>query len=266
MLSLGLRLGREHVAAALQRRMVLAAILFAVVIPVPALAVAFVKMFGVTGAPAAGIILMAISPGAPVALRRALDTGDRANFAPALHLAIVLLAIVTVPVNLLVMNAVFGVSFTISPFDVARQVFVVQVLPLGIGVALRAYAPAAATGLEPRLSRISNVMIAAFGVVCLSLLWPLMTPLGWMPWIGGVTVTLGALAIGAAFAGRDAAARPPAAIAAAMRNPGLALVIATVNRLPVSVTGAVLGYTFGAAIVVAAFMVGLRKISRDRGQ
>jgi hypothetical protein len=37
MLSLGLLLGREQFAAALQRRMVLAAIVFAVVVPVPAL-------------------------------------------------------------------------------------------------------------------------------------------------------------------------------------------------------------------------------------
>ena len=38
MLSLGLMLGREQIAAALQRRVVLAALLFAVVVPVPAMA------------------------------------------------------------------------------------------------------------------------------------------------------------------------------------------------------------------------------------
>ena len=50
-----------------------------------------------------------------------------------------------------------------------------------------------------------------------------------MPTIAGVAMTLCALAVGAAFAGRDAEVRPAAAVAAAMRNPGLALVIATVN-------------------------------------
>src|SRR5262244_4662033 len=99
MLSLGLLLGREQIAAALQRRVVLAAVLFAVFIPVPATAVLLVKLFGLKGAVAAGILLMAISPGAPVALRRAIEVGGHPAFAPALHLAIVLSAIVTVPAS-----------------------------------------------------------------------------------------------------------------------------------------------------------------------
>jgi len=49
MLSLGLLLGREQFTAALQRRMVLAAILFAVVLAVPALPVLFVKRLGLQG-------------------------------------------------------------------------------------------------------------------------------------------------------------------------------------------------------------------------
>ena len=80
MFALGLMLGREQIAAALQRRVVLAAVIFAVVVPIPALAVLVVKVFALTGPVAAGIVLMAISPGAPVALRRALDAGgDRAS-------------------------------------------------------------------------------------------------------------------------------------------------------------------------------------------
>jgi predicted Na+-dependent transporter len=46
MFTLGLMLGREQVAAALQRRVVLLAVLFAVLVPVPALAVLAVKLFG----------------------------------------------------------------------------------------------------------------------------------------------------------------------------------------------------------------------------
>ncbi len=255
MLSLGLRLGREHLAAALQRRMVLAAIVFAVVVPVPALAVAFVKLLGLKGAVAGGIVLMSISPGAPVALRRALDVGGRTGFAPVLHLAIVMLAVVTVPASVIVIDLVFGVTLSISPLDVARQVFITQLLPLGIGVALHIRWPAVAARLQEPLTRVSNVMLLALHAVCLYTLWPLLVDVGWIPGIGGAVLTACALAIGAAFAGRDAAARPPAAIAAAMRNPGLALMIATVNHLPIAVTAAVFGYALGAAVVVTAFVV-----------
>ena len=254
MLSLGLLLGREHLAAATQRRTVLAAILFSVVVPVPALAVLAVKLFGLKGPVAAGIVLMAISPGAPVALRRAIDAGGHPEFAPALHVAIVLAAVVTVPVSVTIMDAIFSVHAVLSPLDVARQVFVAQLLPLGIGAGLRRWRPSAAAWLAPRLARVSNLLLLALGVLCLIVLGPAIMRIGWVPTIVGVSVTVCALLIGAAFGGRDPSVRSSAAIGAAMRNPGLALLIATVNRAQPAVTAAVFGYALGLAAVVIAFV------------
>jgi BASS family bile acid:Na+ symporter len=263
MLSLGLLLGREHVAAALQRRLVLAAIVFAVLVPVPALAVLFVKGVGLTGPMAAGIVLMAISPGAPVALRRTLTAGGRTAFAPALHIAIVLLAVVTVPLSVLILDAIFGAAFAITPLQVAWQVGTAQLLPLGVGVAIRTRLPAFAARLEPPLARASNAVMLAFGLLCVYLFRSQLSAIGWMPAIAGAVLTAGALAAGAACAGRDAAARPQGAIAAAMRNPGLALYIATANQAPPGTVAAVLAYAIGAAIVIAAFMT-LRTRSPDQ--
>jgi len=268
MLSLGLLLGREQIAAALQRRMVIGAILFAVVIPVPALAVLFVKLLGLKGPVAAGIVLMAISPGAPVALRRAIDVGGHARFAPALHLAIVMLAVVTVPTSVLILDLIFQKDFAVSPLVIARQVFFAQLLPLGIGAAVRAFLPAAAAWLEPRLARFANFLLLVFLFACIYALWPLLAGIGWVPAVAGVVLTVCALSVGAAFAGRDADARPAAAVAAAMRNPGLALVIATVNRFPSSVTAAVFGYAIGAAVVVTVFVAwwGRARRAGERGR
>ena len=263
MLSLGLLLEREQIAMALQRRVVLAAILFAVVVPVPALAVLTVKLFGLRGAVAGGIVLMAISPGAPVALRRAIQAGAGVGFAPALHLAIVMLAVVTVPISVMVMSWIFSVRFAISPLDVARQVFFAQLLPLGIGAALRSWRPVTVSRIEPRLAAISNLMLLALIVLCLVALGPRMAALGWAPPLAGIGLTLCALAAGAAFAGRDASVRPAAAVASAMRNPGLALLIATRNSAPPDVTASVFAYALGLAVVIFAFLA-WRKWDRRR--
>lgn len=262
MLSLGLLLEREQIAKALQRRVVLAAVLFAVVVPVPALAVVIVKLFGLRGAVAAGIVLMAISPGAPIALRRAIQAGGGPEFAPALHLAIVILAIVTVPVSVQVMSWIFSVRFAISPFDVARQVFFAQLLPLGIGAALRAWRPVVAARLEPRFAMVSNLMLLALIVLCLVALGPRIVAIGWAPVIAGIGLTLCALVAGAIVAGRDASVRPAAAVAAAMRNPGLALLIATRNAAPLDVTASVFAYALGLAGVIFAFLAWRRWSSR----
>jgi len=255
MLSLGLLLGRESVTAGVQRRLVLAAIAFAVAVPLPVLAVLYVFALDLHGPAAAGIVLMAIAPGAPVALRRAIDVGGTAQFAPALHLAIVLLAVVTLPLSVAVLDLVFDKEFAVSPLQVARQVFFAQLLPLGLGVTWRLLRPAAAARLQPVLAQISNVLLLALVVACLVVLWPLLRENGWAPPAAGVVLTAAALAIGAASAGRDGAARPTAAVAVAMRNPGLALLIAAINKTPASVGAAVFGYALGAIAVVTTFLV-----------
>jgi predicted Na+-dependent transporter len=249
MFALGLLLGREQIAAALQRRVVLAAVIFAVLVPVPALAVLAVKLFSLKGPIAAGI-----SPGAPAALRRALDAGGHREFAPALHLAIVLLAVVTVPATVLLLDWIFAANFTVTPLQIAKQVFFAQLLPLTLGASLRAWRPAVAARIEPAIARTGNLMLLAVFVLALVNLPAIIGATGWAPPVAGVGMTLCALLVGQVFAGRDSAVRPAAALAAAMRNPGLAIVIATVNRTPPGVTAAIIGYTLGMALVVIAYL------------
>jgi predicted Na+-dependent transporter len=254
MLSLGLMIGREQVAAARDRRMVLAVALFAVVVPVPAVAVLLVKLAGLGGVVAAGILLMAISPGAPIALRRAIEAGGNRAFAPALHLAIVVLAIVSVPAGVAVLSILFGVDFAVSPLDVARQVFFAQLLPLALGAAIRAWRSALAARLEAQLARVTSWLLIGVALALLVVLWPLLEVVGWTPFAAGIGLTACALAMGAAIVTRDAQARPAVAVAAAMRNPGLALLIAAVNKMPAGVVAAVFGYALGLALVVGAFV------------
>jgi len=255
MFSLGLMCGREQVAAVMQRRGVLAMALFAALIPVPAAAVLLVKLAGIQGVVAAGILLMAISPGAPIAIRRAIEAGGEPAFAPALHLAIVALAVVTVPVSMAVLSAIYQKDFAISPLDVARQVFFAQLVPLGLGATLRALRPQAAARLEAPLARATNLALLALVAALVVVLWPLLAEAGWVPAAAGAVLTVCALAIGAACAARDASVRPVAAVAAAMRNPGLALLIATVNKMPATVVASIFGYALGAALVIAAFVI-----------
>jgi BASS family bile acid:Na+ symporter len=254
MFALGLTLRRDQIAAALQRRMVLLAVLFAVVVPVPALAVLGLKLFHLSGPVAVGIILMAISPGAPVALKRALDAGGPRDFAPMLHLSIVLLAVFTVPLTVLLLDWIFAAHFRVTPWHIGRQVFVAQLMPLMLGAALNAVRPTWAAKIEPPIARFGNVALLAVGVAALADVPSIVSSVGWAPFIAGVSITTVALAVGAAFALRDAAVRPAAALAAAMRNPGLALVMATVNAAKPEVVASVIGYALGAAVTVLVFV------------
>ena len=255
MLSIGLLLGREPIAAALQRRMLVIAIVFAVIVAVPVLALLFVLLTGLRGVVAAGILLMAVSPGAPVALRRAIDVGGRVFIAPALHLAIVTTAVVSVPLSIAVLDLIVAGSFSVSPAQVARQVFVAQLLPLGVGAAVRALWPNVTSRIEPRLASVANLLLIVLLVVCVIVLRRLLAEVGWMPFVGGLVLTVCALGVGTAAAGRDRVIRRQAAVAAAMRNPGLALLVASVNGMPPAVTASIVGYALGATAVVTAYVV-----------
>lgn len=254
MFALGLMLGREQIHAALERRVVLAAVVFAVLVPIPALAVVFVEVVKPPSAVAAGIVLMAISPGAPVALRRALDAGGDRRLAPALHLSIVLLAVLTVPASVLIMDWIFDAHFTVTPFDIGRQVFFAQLMPLALGAGLRTWRPRLASRIEPRIAKVGNALLLILGGMALIDAPPIFRQVGWLPTAAGAGMTAAALAVGIAFAGRHHDVRPAAGIIAAMRNPGLALMIATLNHASPAVTGSVIGYAVGLAAVVIVFL------------
>jgi predicted Na+-dependent transporter len=95
-----------------------------------------------------------------------------------------------------------------------------QLVPLGVGASIRMWRPIAAARLEPALTRLSNLLLLGLLGVCVYTLWPMLVDIGWTPTIAGIILTACALLVGALFAERDADARPPAAVAAAMRNPG----------------------------------------------
>ena len=254
MFVIGLMLGRAQVAAVARRPMALAAVIFAAVVVVPALAVLGLRAFAINGPVAVGIVLMVISPGAPVALRRALDAGGSREFAPALHVAIVVLAVLTVPMTVAILDWIFAADFVVTPWHIGRQVFFAQLVPLALGASLRAVRPAFAARMEAPLGRVGNGLLLALAILVLVDLPSIVAVVGWTPTIAGVTVTLGALLVGSGFAWRDPDVRPVAAIASAMRNPGLALVIATVNRAPPEVTSAVIGYALGLGVTVVAYL------------
>jgi predicted Na+-dependent transporter len=78
--------------------------LFSGLVAVPALAWIVVRGLDLPRAAAIGVVLMAISPGAPVALRRSLGAGSHRSFAPALQIAVPVLAVVSMPLSIAAFN------------------------------------------------------------------------------------------------------------------------------------------------------------------
>jgi BASS family bile acid:Na+ symporter len=180
-----------------------------------------------------GIALMALSPSAPLTLRKAGVQGGDAHLAAVLQVAAALVAVVSIPLLGDVFRASFQVrGWDIQPGQVAWQVGLVQVLPLGGGLLLGHWKPKLAARWAVPVQKMALVMnLTVVGVVLALVLPRLLTFLGAnVGAIGAmVAMTAAALAIGWGLAGRQRDARLTMALVTSMRNPGLALLFAVTH-------------------------------------
>jgi BASS family bile acid:Na+ symporter len=228
--------------------------LFSVLIAVPALALAVTRLLELPRLAAIGVVLMSISPGAPVALRRSLGAGGHRAFAPSLQISVALLAVVSMPLSIAALNHVYAGHASVAPLDVARQVFMAQLLPLGLGMVLRQTAPTLAARLEPRLARIGNALLVATVVLVLVNAWEGTITAGFRVMTAVALITGGALAVGHLLGGPEPATRTAVAITSAARNPGLALLVATVNAALPTVNAAILAYLVVSVLAIVPYV------------
>ncbi len=234
--------------------------LFAALVAVPALAWLVARAFDLPRAAEVGIVLMAISPGAPVALRRSLHAGGHRSFAPALQILLALLAVVSMPLSIAAFDEYYGGTATIDPRHLARQVFFAQLLPLGLGMLARRLWPAAVSRSERRLRRAGAALLVALIALVLVDNWRMVVDAGPRVALAIVVVTLLATAVGHALGGPEPATRTATAISSAARNPGLALLVATLNGAAPAVSATVLAYLLIAALTLTPY-IGWRRRS-----
>lgn len=233
--------------------------LFCVLVAVPALALVITRWLELPRLAQIGIVLMAISPGAPVALRRSLSAGGHHAFAPSLQITVAMLAVVSMPLSIAALNHVYQGHASIASWDVARQVFVAQLLPLGLGIALRRIGAPLATWLEPRLAQLGTILLVVLAVLALIDVWETTVTAGWRVLAAITLTTCGALAVGHFLGGPESATRTAVAITSAARNPGLALLVAALNAAPPTITAVVLAYLVVSVFVIVPYILWRRR-------
>jgi len=262
MFSLGLASKAGDLRWALSRPGLVVRALVTVLVIVPAVAVVVTRLLGLPRAVQIGLVVMAICPGAPVALRRSLDAGGHHSFATALQMMMALLAIVTMPLSIALLNPLYSGHATIAPGDVARQVFIAQLLPLGLGLLARRAAPALAVRAVPAMTKAAGLMLAAFAVLLILVIWRAVLSVSPATILAIIVITLTALAVGHAMGAPAADTRTAVAMASAMRNPGLALLVAAANNAAPEATATVMACALWSAVTVTPYAVWRAKAAR----
>jgi BASS family bile acid:Na+ symporter len=236
--------------------------LFSVLVAVPAIAWIVARATDLPRGAEIGIMLMAIAPGAPVALRRSLDAGGHRFFAPALQISVAVLAVASMPLWIAVLNEYYAGKATIDPRHLARQVFTAQLLPLALGMAARRFWTFGATWLEPSLHRLGTVLLVLLITLALVDVWSTVVGAGLRVAAAIVAVTAFALTVGHWLGGPDPSTRTATAISSAIRNAGLALLVATLNKAAPAIIATVLAYLVISALTVIPYVIWRRRSAR----
>lgn len=135
----------------------------------------------------------------------------------------------------------------------------VQLLPLGLGMALRWWIPDAALRIEPRLRRVGTVLLLV--LVTLALIDVHATVIGAGPRVATAIVVATALALvtGHLLGGPSPGTRTATAISSASRNAGLALLVAALNHAIPAIVATVLAYFVLSAMTVIAYALWRRR-------
>lgn len=254
MFGIGLGIPPRELLSVWRRPGLMLKALLAVLVVVPAVAWAVCLALSLPRAVSVGIMLMAIAPGAPLALQRSLGAGGHHAFAPGLQISVALLAVVSMPLSVAVINHVYGTHGSLSPLQLMQQVMTVQLLPLGLGVATGRLLPRAGAWLRPRLERLGKLLLVLLVVYVAFAFREDLARAGTGMVLAMVLTTAGALGLGHALGGPDPSTRTAVAIVSAARNPGLALLTATLNAAPAAVTAVLPVYIFVSALTMIPYV------------
>jgi predicted Na+-dependent transporter len=231
-----------------------------VIVPIIGIAASFVCGLDLTEKVA--IALMMMAPGAPLALRRALGSGANASFAPTLQVVVVLLAVPALPLWVLIGNAILGTKGIADPGSVAEQVFLAQLLPLAVGALVRKAVPIRGPWAGRMLGHVGAVLlIVAITSIVVDLPYSVVATHP-RPIVVALITTIAALIVGHLMGGQLPDARHSIAIIGAMRNVGLALLIATLNRTPPAVSVIIISYGIAAILIVTIYILWWTKVAR----
>ncbi len=260
MLSIGINLSFEKMRSLWQQPALLFRALLAVVVLVPLAVILLLKLFDLPSGVITGLAFLAASPGAPLSTKRSQMAGARFRYSASLQLTLALLAVFLTPLTLGIFASQFeGLSDKITLLEVAKQVTMVQFLPVTLGLLLQKYGTQFAEKLAQPLNLIANVLFLVLVVIACIIGIPLLFKVWGLPLIVITLMVIVSLVIGHALGGPDEDKRSILAISCIARNIGLALFIAVLNDVQQQVIPTLIAYLMIGAVLGVFYSLWIKR-------
>jgi BASS family bile acid:Na+ symporter len=223
MLGMGTSVSIGQILESLRNTRTLLLALAANFIAVPLFALLLVRVLPLTGEGRAALLLLGATAGAPLLPKLAHLADGHVPFSIGLMVLLMIVTVIYAPLVLPLLLA----DVTVAPAEIARSLVALMLLPLAVGLLARARYPRLA-GWSSDLGRISATALSIGLAAGLLVGWRgLLATLGSGIVIGATLLTLGAAAIGWAFAANTTPGeRRVATLGTGMRNFSAALLVA----------------------------------------
>jgi len=209
----------------LQRPALLVRSLLAMYVLVPLVAFALVKVLTLSPGVEVGLLVLAVSAGAPLLPRKLLKIGDGA-YIFSLVVISSLLAVVVIPAWLAVLRPQFRNPPDLDPLQAGLVLAKSFFLPLAIGMIVRGFFPTFAKRIVTPLMSVAGIVLTLSALMLLFLHWQVLLDAGWRGVLSLILLMGLALAIGHLLGGPTEDDRTALAIACASRHIGVAVLVA----------------------------------------
>ncbi len=173
-----------------------------------------------------GLIVLGTAAGAPFLPKLVQGAKGSVAFGVGLMVLLMVVTIIYMPVVLPLLLP--GVS--VNPWDIAKSLIVLMLIPLAIGLLIKAHSPDVAADYQPLMNKVSSVSMLLLMVVGLGLnVSNIIDLIGSGGLIAILLFIVGCLAIGLVLGGRDRQVRNVMGLGTAQRNVSAAILVSAQN-------------------------------------
>ena len=267
MLSVGLSLDFRQLLMLWRKPGLLARSYLAVVILVPLVTLAVIKIFDLPPAVDIALMLMAVAPGSPLAMKRAAVAGGDVPYAASLQFTVNLTAIATIPLFLYILSTFFEPNAYVSPGEIARQLAFAQFAPLVFGILLATTWPGLTRRFGDIITKVSNVLLVVLVFVVVLAGWRSFLDtfhgMGWYSFVAAAIIIGVSLTLGHALGGPGKERRTTLAVMSIARSLSLAVFLALRDFPEQGLLGVFVAYIL-LSVVVQGVYVTLRKYGEKK--
>ena len=230
--------------------------LLAMFVIMPVVAMALVWLFDFPPAVNIVLVALAISPVPPLLPMKETKAGGNLSYGLGLMAVLALVSIVVVPATLTVLGRLSGRPLGLAPGSVAGVMLKAVLVPLAIGMIVRAVSPRIADRSAAAVMVVVKVLLPVAVIAVLAgAVSAIYALLGAGTVLGLTIFTLSGLAIGHVLGGPDPGHSSVLALATACRHPAIALSIATTNFPEQRFAALILLYLIVSAIVGIPYLM-----------